>query len=109
VEAVIATHDIGAVGYFSNRRILDTTGLVTPAVLTYLQPKRPADEGVARFLRVAKPDYLVLIPSWYPALIAKIGAVQPVFEIDVANNTVVAGDRFVAYRTPWSRRVPSPP
>jgi hypothetical protein len=101
-DAVIASHDIGAVGYFSNRYLLDTTGLITPQVLDYLAVGRPADEGVARFLRHEKPDYLVLIPSWYPTLTKRIEGIHPVFSIDVSDNTVVAGDRFVAYRLPWS-------
>ena len=101
-DAVVATHDIGAIGFFSNRYLYDTTGLITPTVLEYLPTGRPADEGIARFLRDEKPDYLVLIPSWYPTLTRRIEGIQPVFAINVSDNTVVAGDRFVAYKLPWS-------
>ena len=108
-DAVVATHDIGAVGFFSHRYLYDTTGLITPTVLDYLPKGRPADEGVARFLRDKKPDYLVLIPSWYPTLTRRIEGIQAVFSINVSDNTVVAGDRFVAYRLPWSSLPPDGP
>ena len=74
-----------------------------------MAPRRAADEGVARFLRHEKPDYLVLIPSWYPTLTKRIDGIHPVFAIDVSDNTVVAGDRFVAYRLPWSLVPVAPP
>ena len=106
--AVVATHDIGAVGFFSNRYLYDTTGLVTPTVLKYLPRRGSADEGVARFLRDLKPDYLVLVPSWYPTLTRRIAGIERVFAIDVSDNSVVAGDRFVAYRLPWSSLAAEP-
>ncbi len=34
-NALIALHDIGAVGYFSGRKMLDMVGLVNPAVTGY--------------------------------------------------------------------------
>ena len=37
-ESVIASHDVGALGYFSGRKVLDTVGLVTPGVIEYLRP-----------------------------------------------------------------------
>jgi len=36
-EAVVATNDIGAIAYFSERRLLDIVGLATPEMLGYLQ------------------------------------------------------------------------
>src|SRR5262249_50454937 len=42
-RAVIATPDIGAFGYFSERRILDLGGLVTPAMVPLLEREEPED------------------------------------------------------------------
>ena len=36
-EAVVASNDIGAIAYFSERRLLDIVGLATPEMLGYLQ------------------------------------------------------------------------
>ena len=99
--AVIATHDVGAIAYFSRHRLLDTAGLVTPAVLDFLQAGVPADEGVLQFLQRERPDYLVILPNWYPQLGRRRDFFEPVHEIAIHNNTVAAGSRMVVYRTVW--------
>ena len=56
----IATPDIGAIGYFSQRRVIDLAGLVTPRMVPLL--KQGAPEDVVRELRFesfARPEFLV--------------------------------------------------
>ena len=101
-DAVLATHDIGAIGYFSGRRVLDTSGLVTPAVLPHLQPGRRADIGVLAFLEGARPDYLVVMPTWYPELVRLEDHFEPLHEIALESRSVAAGDRLVVFRTKWA-------
>jgi len=57
---LIATPDIGAIGYYSDRRILDMGGLVTPKIVP-LMNRMDYDSLVRSFaFQVAgKPDYLV--------------------------------------------------
>lgn len=69
---VVMTDEVGAIGYWSQARILDTHGLLSPEVLPYLGPA----EGY--FLRMASlqdrfdPDWIMgLRPAkdeglWYP-------------------------------------------
>ncbi|MGV8018322.1 MAG: hypothetical protein AB2L26_09125 [Ignavibacteria bacterium] len=33
-EDIIATHDVGAIGYYSDRKIVDVAGLITPELIT---------------------------------------------------------------------------
>ena len=54
-ESVVATHDIGAIGYFSQRYLVDTAGLITPAVLKFHRPGVAADEGGVAFFAGAPP------------------------------------------------------
>lgn len=100
--ATIATHDIGALGYFAQRRLLDTTGIITPEVLTYLRPGVPADSGVLAYLQTARPDYLVILPGWYPQLAVRSDLFEPVHEVAIDAQSISAGDRLVAYRTIWA-------
>jgi hypothetical protein len=100
-DCVIAASDIGAVGYFSGRRVLDVVGLVTPEVLPYLEPGVPADDGVLAFLRSKRPDYLVVLPNWYPALVQRTRLLKAVHRIRVPGRTIVGGPEFVAYRLDW--------
>ena len=63
-NAVIAAHDIGALGYFAERKILDLAGLITPDVIPFIR-----NEGkLAKYLDKEKADYLVTFPSWYSEL-----------------------------------------
>ena len=56
----IATSEIGALGYFGKRRVVDLAGLVTPQMAPYLEREMPAD-AIAnfRFAAFARPEYLV--------------------------------------------------
>jgi len=53
-DALVATHEVGAIGYFSERPILDTAGLVSKDALPFVIQYRIAD-----LLRGAKPVYYV--------------------------------------------------
>jgi hypothetical protein len=59
-DALIATPDIGAIGYYSRRRVLDIGGLVTPRMVPLLE-REPEESAVARlaFSHFARPDYLI--------------------------------------------------
>lgn len=63
-DALIAVHDIGAVGYFSERRILDLAGLVTPELIPFLRD----EERLRTYLDDQQVDYLVVFPDWYESL-----------------------------------------
>jgi hypothetical protein len=59
-DAVIATPDIGAIGFYARRRVVDLAGLVTPAMVPLLV--REAQEEVVaafRFAAFSRPDYLI--------------------------------------------------
>jgi hypothetical protein len=59
-SALIATPDIGAIGYYSGRRVLDLGGLVTPRMIP-LMNQMDYDSLVRSFAfrSIDKPDYLV--------------------------------------------------
>jgi hypothetical protein len=62
--SVIAAHDIGALGYFGDRPILDLAGLVNPEVIPFIR-----DEAhLADYLQSRGADYLMTFPGWYPSL-----------------------------------------
>ena len=58
--AMVAAPDIGAVGYFSERRVLDLAGLVTPGMVPILG-RMPQEQAVAQFefAAVGRPDALM--------------------------------------------------
>jgi hypothetical protein len=63
-DAVIAAHDIGAIGYFARRPILDLAGLISPEVIPFIRDE--AKLGDWMMTRGAR--YFVTFPDWYPQL-----------------------------------------
>lgn len=65
--ALIAAHDIGALGYFGQRDILDLAGLISPEVIPFIRN----EPQLGKYLNDKHADYLVTFPGWYPELIAQ--------------------------------------
>jgi hypothetical protein len=65
--ALIAAHDIGALGYFGERPILDLAGLVSPEVIPFIRD----ESHLADYLDAQDAQYLVTFPGWYPNLVTR--------------------------------------
>lgn len=65
-EDVIAVHDIGAMGYFSRRKLIDLAGLVSPEVIPMIRD----EDRLKDYLDQLQVDYLVTFPGWYPRLVS---------------------------------------
>lgn len=90
-EALIAAHDIGALGYFGNRQILDLAGLVSPEVIPILRDEQALETLLAR----EGADYLMTFPAWYPRLVADR---EPVFAPDAPYSPAAGGGHMSVYR-----------
>ncbi len=62
--ALVAAHDIGALGYFGERRILDLAGLISPEVIPFIRDEARLSEYISQ----QGADYLVVFPKWYQTL-----------------------------------------
>ena len=60
-DAVVFAPDIGAVGYYSDRRICDASGLITPAMLRYVREGYSIDRIISEHLyrKVCHANYLI--------------------------------------------------
>ena len=77
-DALVAAHDIGAIGYFARRPLLDLAGLVTPEVIPFIR-----DEPLLlAFILDREAAYVVTFPSWYPEMIAWMRKIFPHWTID---------------------------
>jgi hypothetical protein len=63
-DALIAAHDIGAMGYFGQRRILDLAGLISPEVIPFIRD----EDHLREYLTARRVDYLVTLTDWYETL-----------------------------------------
>ena len=67
-EVSVATHDIGALGYFSEKRIIDIIGLMDKkAIGISRDPKK-----INSFLAEEKCDYIAVLNSWFVVLNSKL-------------------------------------
>jgi hypothetical protein len=88
-DAVLAVHDIGAIGYFTNNSLIDLAGLVTPDVVNFIR-----DEAeLANYMNAENTDFLITFPSWYPELIE---GRSPVFQAGLARFSF--DDNMTVYR-----------
>lgn len=63
-DALLAVHDIGAIGYFAPRPLVDLAGLVSPEVVPFIR-----DEAqLAMYLDARGVEYLIVFPDWYSQL-----------------------------------------
>jgi hypothetical protein len=100
-DTLVAAHDIGAVGYFARRPILDLAGLVSPEVIPILRDEAALAEHIAD----SGAGYLLTFPSWYPALTADARFV-PVYATGGTHSQAPGGENMQVYRVaPDSTRV----
>jgi hypothetical protein len=64
-NSLIAVHDIGAMGYFAERNLVDMAGLVSPEVVPFIRD----ETRLAQYLKAKEVNYLVTFPDWYPQLV----------------------------------------
>ena len=95
-SATLAVNDIGAIAYVSRRRVIDLMGLVTPEILPY---RREGEAGVLRYVQERCPDYLIIFPTWFPALAQRTDLFEPIYSVRLERVEVSGGPEMVVYRT----------
>lgn len=69
-NALVATHDIGIIGYYTERQILDLAGLVTPEIVPIMNdPQKMAD-----YVDAKQATYLILYSGYYRELLIRLDA-----------------------------------
>lgn len=62
--ALVAAHDIGALGYFDDHPLIDLAGLISPEAVPFMRD----EEQLATFLEDRNVDYLIAFPGFYSRL-----------------------------------------
>jgi hypothetical protein len=96
-DALIAAHDIGALGYFGQRNLLDLAGLISPEVIPFIRD----EERLAEYMDSSRVDYLVTFPEWYPYL-SQRG--ERVFQTAGQFSIESGGENMVVFR--WLAKSP---
>lgn len=70
-HSILAAHDIGALGYFAGRDLLDLAGLVSPEVIPFIRDEK----ALRRHINKKGASYLVTFPDWYPELTTNVNMI----------------------------------
>lgn len=63
-DAIVAAHDIGAIGYYSERKIIDMAGLIDSNVVPMIRN----EAELSKYLVQSGADYMVVFSDWYQEL-----------------------------------------
>lgn len=74
-DASVAAHDIGALGYFAEVRLIDLAGLVSPDVI----PLMGDEVRLWAFIRERNAQYVINYPGWCPSFVRE-EVLAPVFQ-----------------------------
>ncbi len=88
--AVVAAHDIGAIGYFASRELVDLAGLVSPDIIPFIRD----EVALARHLDEAGAEYLITFPGWYPELTA---GREPLFVPEAPYSPAAGGEHMTVF------------
>ncbi len=92
---LIAVHDIGAMGYYSDRALIDLAGLISPEVIPFMRD----EVKLGAYLDEKGADFLVTFPGWYPELVQ---GRDVVYRTDGKVGPALGGENMVVYR--WGGR-----
>jgi len=97
-DELVATNDIGAIGFLSRRPILDTVGLIEPAVVEH----QLRGGHLLDYLAQRRPAYVIVFPNWYPDLTQRADVLTPVYSVRLKLNVICGGPEMVVYRPRWA-------
>lgn len=83
-DALIAVHDIGAMGYFGERKIIDLAGLIQPELIPIIRD----EQAIREYLEQSGADYLVVFQDWYPSF-GDFGKVVSEFKLDTPTTSEI--------------------
>lgn len=83
---IIGTHDVGAIAFYSQRKIVDVAGLVTPELINKLHDENYV-EYMREYLKKSGVSYLAFLREWYrvvnqtPLFLSPENTAQEVMEV----------------------------
>lgn len=89
----VAAHDIGALGYYGDRELIDLAGVISPEAIPFLRD----EERLVQFLYDRQADYLVTFPGWYPTLVQQADLI---FLTRGRFAQALGGENMAVYRWP---------
>ncbi len=104
-EKAFGMNDIGAIGFFTKKYVVDMAGLVTPEVFKF--QKMSYAEGTTalfRFLKSKNVNYIIIYPDWFEYIMANYSkSFEPVYSARLTKNTICGGIEMFIYKINWDK------
>jgi hypothetical protein len=97
LDQMLAIHDIGAVGYFAPRPILDLAGLVSPEIIPFIND----ENSLWQWLQKNNARYLMAFPDQVPGDDTNDSHLCPVFTTGGQASIQVGGPNMTIYELTW--------
>jgi hypothetical protein len=96
-DQLLAIHDIGAVGYFAPRPIVDLAGLVSPEVIPFIND----EESLWSWLKGYDAKFLMAFPDQIPGDNAQDSRLCPVYTTEGPTARSIGGPNMAVYALTW--------
>lgn len=108
-DAVIATHDVGAIAFYGQRKVIDVLGLVSTDITQIVIDLTRHGEGainaydILMYVAERKPDYLAGFPSWMDGFARQPDAFKKLFQVRIKNNLISGSDTMAVWQADWTQ------
>jgi len=100
-DASIASREVGAIGFFGHRRVVDLGGTISSEGIGYLRRPGSADANLLDYLGKAQPSHLAIRPGDFPDLAQRADLFAPAVTCGDTNRETGGVTTLVLYETPW--------
>jgi hypothetical protein len=100
-DSSIAARGVGAIGYYSHRRVVDLGGTIDQTGLGFLRRPGSPDANLLAFLQEARPSHLAIRPGDFPDLSQRPDVLSPVVTCAAVDPFTGGVTTMVLYETPW--------
>lgn len=101
-DELLAIHDIGAVGYFAPRPIIDLAGLVSPEIVPFIND----EESLWGWMQERGARYLMAFPDQVPGDDISDSRLCPVFTTNGPTSPAAGGPNMTVYALSWDGTCP---
>ena len=100
-DASIASREVGAIGFFSGRRMVDLGGTISQQGLAYLSQPGPPDTNLLAFMQKVRPSHLAIRPGEFPDLSRRADLLTPAVTCAVSDPIAGGMTTMTLYESPW--------
>jgi hypothetical protein len=100
-DASIASREVGGIGFFGRRRVVDLGGTISTEGIGYLRRPGSLDTNLLAYLEKEQPSHLAIRPGDFPDLARRADLLTPAVTCMDTDRTTGGVTTLVLYETPW--------